>query len=224
VTNFQSVDSVAEIVPETARSGRRLAGVFLFALAAQFMIVIMFGAAMAPDYNFNEAAISDLGVIGATATMFNASLIVVGAFNLIGGYYFYRSHGKRWLLGIFALAGIGAMGAGIFPLEPEGIHGLFALLAFLFFNVQAIGSATRVAGVMKALSILAGLVGLAFLVVMALGDGGNEALFGPIGHGGVERMIVYPPMLWMMAFGGYLLGTSSDTRVPAVGEPTESAD
>lgn len=224
MTEFPSVDSVAEIVPETARSGRRLAGIFLFALAAQFMVVIMFGAAMAPDYNFNEAAISDLGVIGATATMFNASLIVVGVFNLIGGYYFYRSHGKRWLLSIFAVAGIGAMGAGIFPLEPEGIHGLFALLAFLFFNVQAIGSATRVAGVMKLLSILAGLVGLAFLVVMALGDGGNEAFFGPIGHGGVERMIVYPPMIWLMAFGGYLLGTSMDDDPRSAVERTEPVD
>ena len=224
MTDVRSIDSVAATVSETATSGRRLAGIFLFALAAQFMVVIMFGAAMAPDYNFNEAAISDLGVISETALMFNASLIVVGLFNLIGGYYFYRSHGKRWLLGIFALAGIGAMGAGIFPLEPEGIHGLFALLAFLFFNVQAIGSATRVSGVMKVLSILAGLVGLAFLVVMALGDGGNEALFGPIGHGGVERMIVYPPMLWLLAFGGYLLGTSSADRAPSIGEHTESAD
>ena len=28
-----------------------------------------------------------------------------------------------------------------------------------------------------------------------------------MGHGGAERMIVYPVMMWLMAFGGYLLGT-----------------
>ena len=31
------------------------------------------------------------------------------------------------------------------------------------------------------------------------------AAFGPIGHGGTERMIVYPAMLWMLAFGGHLM-------------------
>jgi hypothetical protein len=39
-----------------------------------------------------------------------------------------------------------------------------------------------------------------------LGDSGNAAAFGPIGHGGTERMIVYPVMLWMLAFGGFLMG------------------
>lgn len=224
MTEVRSVDSVVATATETAASGRRLAGIFLFALAAQFMVVIMFGAAMAPGYDFNGGAISDLGVISETALMFNASLLVVGLFNLLGGYFFYRSHGKRWLLGVFAVAGIGAMGAGVFTLESEGLHGLFALLAFLFFNVQALGSATWVSGAMKAISILAGLVGLGFVVVMIVGDAGNTAVFGPIGHGGAERMIVYPPMLWLLAFGGYLLGTSSGDRAPPVGEHTESAD
>ena len=38
----------------------------------------------------------------------------------------------------------------------------------------------------------------------------NAGVFGPIGHGGAERMIVYPSMLWMMAFGGYLMAAPSD--------------
>jgi hypothetical protein len=28
-----------------------------------------------------------------------------------------------------------------------------------------------------------------------------------MGHGGAERMIVYPVMLWLMAFGGYLMAS-----------------
>jgi len=36
-------------------------------------------------------------------------------------------------------------------------------------------------------------------------DGGNPAAFGPIGHGGTERMLIYPAMLWMLTFGGYLM-------------------
>lgn len=50
---------------------------------------------------------------------------------------------------------------------------------------------------------------------MVIGDAGNTAVFGPIGHGGAERMIVYPAMLWMMAFGGYLMAdpTLSESRL-----------
>ncbi|NLV06211.1 DUF998 domain-containing protein [Haloarcula rubripromontorii] len=191
---------------------RTLAGVCFVALAAQFMTVIMLAAAMLPGYDFRAAAISDLGVFPETALLFNVSLIAVGLLNLLGGYFFYRSHGKRWLLAIFVLAGMGAIGAGLFPLDTGGIHGLAALLAFVFFNVQAIGSATRLAGVMRVLAVLAGTLGLAFVVLMALGDAGNAAAFGPIGHGGTERMIVYPVMLWLVAFGGYLLGTSERPR------------
>jgi hypothetical protein len=57
--------------------------------------------------------------------------------------------------------------AGAFPLDTGGIHGLFALLVFLFFNVQALGTATRLAGAMRALSVVAGGVGLVFVVLMA---------------------------------------------------------
>jgi hypothetical membrane protein len=119
------------------------------------------------------------------------------------------------LLAIFALAGVGAIGAGFFPLDTGGLHGLAALLAFVFFNVQAIGSATRLDGIMRALAIFAGALGLVFVVLMALGDAGNTAAFGPIGHGGTERMIVYPVMLWLVVLGGYLVGTSDNPTVSA---------
>jgi len=175
----------------------------------------MLAAAMVPGYDFRAAAISDLGVFPETALLFNVSLVLVGLLNLAGGYFFYRTHGKRWLLAIFALAGVGAIGAGLFPLDTGGLHGLAALLAFVFFNVQAIGSATRLGGVMRALALLAGGLGLVFVVLMALGDGGTTAAFGPIGHGGTERMIVYPVMLWLVAFGGTLLGESGQATASA---------
>ena len=194
---------------------RRLAGVILFVLAAQFMTVIMLAASIAPAYDIGGAAISDLGVIHETALLFNASLIAVGLLNIIGGYLFYRSHGRRWVLALFVLAGIGALGAGLFPLDRGGLHSLSALAAFICFNLEAIAVGALLSGAMRSLSILAGLLGLAFVVLMVLGDGGNGAAFGPIGHGGTERMIVYPAMLWMMALGGYLMATGAGERTAA---------
>jgi hypothetical protein len=43
---------------------------------------------------------------------------------------------------------------------------------------------------------------------MVIGDAGNPAIFGSIGHGGSERMIVYPAMLWTLIAGGYWIATT----------------
>lgn len=214
MTQFETRERTTLSIRGLALDSRKLVGTFFLVLAAQFMTVIMLAAAMVPSYDFRAAAISGLGVFPETVFLFNMSLVLVGVLNLAGGYLSYRTHGKRWLVAIFARAGIGAVGAELFPLDAGGLHGLFALLAFPFFNVQALRTATRLRGAVQALSVLAGGMGLVFVVLMALGDAGNAAAFGPIGHGGTERMIVYPVMLWLVAFGGYLLAKSEGLDVP----------
>jgi hypothetical membrane protein len=183
----------------------RLPGILSFVLAAQFMTVIMLAASMAPGYDVAGGAISDLGVIPETAWLFNLSLLAVGVLDIVAGWLLYRLHRRRWILGVSLLAGLGAVGAGLVPLDAGGLHGLFALVAFVGFNLQAIASSTIVEGPMRAVSLLAGVVGFVFVVIMVIGDAGTTAVFGPIGHGGAERMIVYPAMLWMLAYGGYLM-------------------
>jgi len=192
---------------EITDSNRMIAGVLLFLLSVQFMTALMVGAAIAPGYSINQNAISDLGVIGETAWLFNSSLLIVGLLNIVGGYFLYRSHSRGWIFAVFILAGIGAMGAAVFTLDIPGIHGLFALFAFVFFNIQAIASAALIRGPLKAISIIAGAIGLVFLVLHATSDFGIMNLYGPIGHGGSERMIVYPAILWLIAFGGYLMAS-----------------
>lgn len=188
----------------------RLPGLLFFTLGAAFLIVTMLAASMAPGYDFHGAAISDLGVIAETALLFNLLLIGVGLLNLAGGYLFYRRHRRIWLLALYAFAGIGALGAGLFPLSTGALHSTFALVAFVFFNVQAIATAAVVTGPLRPISAVVGLLGLLYVVVMIIGDGGNPAVFGAIGHGGSERMIAYPGMLWLLALGGYLMARPRD--------------
>jgi hypothetical membrane protein len=109
---------------------------------------------------------------------------------------------------VFALGGIGAMGAGLIPLDnPTGVHGLFALLAFVFMNLGAIIAGRMAKHPLDKLSVLAGLVGLVFVPLMILVDAGSLDVSGSIGHGGTERMIAYPALIWMMIFGGYLIAS-----------------
>ncbi|HOI12836.1 MAG TPA: DUF998 domain-containing protein [Methanoculleus sp.] len=196
----------------TSADNLTIAGVLLFLLPVQFLIALMAGAAIAPGYSINLNAISDLGVIGATAWLFNSSLFAAGLLNIAGGYFLYRACGKGWIFPVFVLAGIGAIGAAIFTLDVPGIHGLFALLAFVFFNIQAISSASLVRGPLRMISVIAGAIGFVFLVIHAASDFGIMDLYGPIGHGGSERMIVYPALLWLAAFGGYLMAPFSEKR------------
>ncbi|HSL76376.1 MAG TPA: DUF998 domain-containing protein [Candidatus Limnocylindrales bacterium] len=199
-----------------AAADLRSAGVLLFVLAAAFLIVTMLAASIAPDYDFKEGAISDLGVIDQTALLFNGLLVGMGVLNIAAGYLFFRSHRRRWLLGLYVIAGIGTIGAGLFPLDTGGLHATFALVAFVVYNLEGLGTAALVAGPIRSLGFIAGAIGLIYTVLMVIGDSGNTAVFGPYGHGGSERMIAYPVMAWLIALGGYLMaGRTSEQGLSA---------
>ena len=198
----------------TWRQAVRIAGLLDVILAGGFLTVMMLGGAMAPGYLIGDSAISDLGVIRETAYLFNGSLVAVGVLQAAASILYFGVHGRRLILGVSLVAAFAATGVGLVPLDRGGLHGLFALLAFLAFNLQALVTAPLVRHPLRAISWLAGISGLAFLVLMAIGDAGNAAVLGPIGHGGVERMIVYPPLLWLMALGGYLMaGDTTEAKV-----------
>jgi hypothetical membrane protein len=188
----------------------RLPGLMFLVLGVSFITGTMLLASIAPAYDFNGAAISDLGVIAETAFWFNSLLVVLAVLNATGGYLYYRSHRRTWLLALYEIAAIGALGAGLFPLSTGVLHSLFALVAFLFFNLEGLGTAVLLKGPMRVLGLVAGTAGLVYAVLMVIGDSGNPSVFGPIGHGGSERLIAYPVMLWLVAFGGYL--TASPDR------------
>lgn len=187
-----------------ATSASRPAGVAFVAMAAQFMTVIMLAASIAPHYDFAGGAISDLGVIPETALLFNVSLAAVGVLDIAGGWLLFTMHRRVLGLAVFVIAGVGAIGAALVPLDRGGLHSLFALLAFVAFNLEPLVIGLLARGWLRVVAILVSLVGLAFVGVMIAGDGGDPAVFGPIGHGGVERMIVYPVMIWLLAYGGWL--------------------
>lgn len=215
ITHARHVSVRRGVVAVPRTDARRVAaGLALATLGAAFLVGTMLAASIAPGYDMHGGAISDLGVIAETALLFNALLVAVGILNVIGGYVLYRWHGRAWILALYLLAGIGAAGAGIVPLGTSDLHPLFALVGFLCFNLEVVATAILVRGPMRLISLLAGLVGLAYVVVMVIGDSGTPAVFGAIGHGGAERLIVYPAMLWTLVFGGHLLAAGAEPMHP----------
>lgn len=185
------------------------AGHLLALAAGQFLVLLMLAESLAPGYSMHDNAISDLGTIAETELLFNSSLFIIGLLNLVAGYVLYRAIGDRRVQMPFVLGGIGAMGAGLIPLDnPTGVHGLFALFAFVFLNVEAMVAGRLARFPLDKISLLLGILGLIFVPAMIMVDSGSLDVTGSIGHGGVERMIAFPCLVWMLVFGGYLISSS----------------
>jgi len=118
---------------------------------------------------------------------------------MFAGFVLFRDHARRWILALFVLAGIGAMGVGIFTLNTPGIHGIFALTAFVFTPLEALACTRLSMPPIKQLISVLGIWALAGLVLHVL------EINGPLGEGGMERFFVYPSLLFLLVFGGYLM-------------------
>jgi len=182
-----------------------VAGSLFVAVPALFVTTLTVAAAMVPGYHVGADAISELGVAPETALLFNGAIVVTGIANAVAGRYYYRRHGAAWLLALFVLGGVGSAGVGVFPMDTGAPHAVAAFVAFTGVNLQTVGAAARFDGPLRVAGVVAGLVGLGALAWFLLGGGEGAAAYGALGYGGVERLIVYPALLWTVALGGALL-------------------
>jgi len=193
------------LCPTMRLSSHALAGLLFFVGSAQFLTVLMLAEALAPGYSVSNDAISDLGV-GPTGLLFNASIVVVGGFGMIAGYLLHPSHGRRLFTVAILLAGAGAIGVGVFPETIPGPHLVAALTAFVFANVAAILAFPLEGLPLNFVSPVLGVIGLAALALFVSGQ------YLGSGLGGMERMIVYPPLVWEIGFGGALMAGAAGAR------------
>jgi len=168
-----------------------------------------------PDYSTRQD-ISDLGstrppnpiIHEPSATIFNTTMLVTGAIVILSAYFLYRTLDRRGFPLALAVFGVSAFGVGVFPGNVTPWHGLFALLTFFTGGITVVLSSRVVS---RPFSLLCGLFGGISLLVLVsvffygLVIGGPSPL-APLGPGGIERWVVYPLIIWLPAFGGYLLG------------------
>jgi hypothetical membrane protein len=195
-------------------SRRKVAGTLFLIAVTQFILGFIIAEALYPGYSVSNNYISDLGV-GPSSMIFNSSVFLLGMLILIGTYFLKNISNFKTLNILLLLMALGSMGVGIFTKDIETIHGAVSLVAFLFAGLSAIAS-FRV--LEKPLSLISMILGLITLGALALFSGGlitsgsltsNEAfdsiLFLGLGPGGMERMIIYPALIWLAGFAGYLL-------------------
>ena len=164
------------------------------------ILSITAASAMFPNYSSRYDAISDLGGAGATTEVFwNACVIIVGILWIWSSYLFFRIEKRKFSSKFFYLAGIGFILVGTSPWNVYPFtHYIGAQLIFIF-GVLSCLTASRIAiGTMSRLSVIAGLASFGSYLSGYLG------MYNILGPGGLERMVYYPILLWIIAFGGYI--------------------
>jgi len=118
---------------------RRVAS-FFFVGVVQFGIFLILAESVSPTYSVSSNYVSDLGkLFPPSAPIFNSSITLLGLLVLAGAYFLQRAYKWKLATGVVALAGIGALGVGLFPEgSPFGLHGIFSFIVFLFAGLSAV--------------------------------------------------------------------------------------
>jgi hypothetical membrane protein len=191
-------------------SGReaKFAGAALFVGVVQFALAMLLAEFLYPGYSVSGNAISDLGatcsngacqILQPTSTIFNLSIIIAGVLVLVSGFYLRRAVRAKILVACILIAGAAMIGVGVFPETFGVVHGIVSLITFLFISFAAISAYKIERAPLSYFSVLLGIISL---VATGLFTGG---VYLGLGEGGMERMIVYPVLLWSIAFSGQLI-------------------
>jgi len=160
--------------------------------------------------------ISDLGgtrpphglVTQPSAMIFDTTMLIAGVLLLAGAGALWRLYRNRLLTVVSTLFGAGVLLVGIFPGNTTP-HPFAAMIAFVFSALTAIAVFRVTSAPFRFMSLAVGLLSLAALIAGELGD--NSPVVKSIGTGGAERWVVFPIILWLAFFGGYLLASGHRT-------------
>lgn len=191
-----------------------IAGAFLFGAGVLAFLGIITAETLYPGYSTSQNMISDLGateppnsiIIQPSSSIFSTAMAVCGLFIIAASFCIHRAFRKQTITFSLGLFGVGVLGVGIFNGSYGAIHAIFALLAFVMGGLAAIASYRVERAPLSYFSVILG--GIALLDLILYYIMGETSPFAAFGLGGLERWIAYPILLWVMGFGGYLMGHS----------------
>ena len=118
---------------------------------------------------------------------------------IVGTYFLQRAFNVKILTVLLTLTALGFMGDGIFTNYSQPMHFIGALVAFLFDGLSAIYSYKLMKLPFSLINVLLGLIALSASVLNIV-----KQYLG-LGAGEMERIIVYPILIWTIGFGSYLI-------------------
>jgi hypothetical membrane protein len=190
-----------------------VAGVLFFVAVTQFILGLAIAEALYPGYSLSENYVSDLGV-GPSSIIFNSSVFLLGLLLVFGTYFLRHISDLKTVNRLLFLMAIGTMGVGVITKDFTVAHGAVSSVAFFFSGLSAIASAKALKKPLSLISIVLGAMTLGALGLFSIGmiTGGSltsniaydSNFYLGLGPGGMERMIIYPSLMWLAGFSGQL--------------------
>jgi hypothetical membrane protein len=198
-----------------------VAGSLVFLAGMEFGFFFVLAEILYPGYSVFNNQISDLGAtcdatctfVQPSSVLFNTSIALFGLISLVASFYLWKGFRSRPTLAFSVLSGIGAVGVGVFNESYGSIHGIFSAWTFISAGSFAVMAYRILRSPMSYFSLGAGVM---TLVATVLYGGGIYLGLGP---GGMERMVVYPVLLWSIGFGGHLIAIGRPPGTPNQGRP-----
>jgi len=201
---------------------KRLAGTLLSIGALQWFFSVMIAEGLHQGFNLSPSQwipfsnqihyVSELG-LGTTAPIFNISTMALGLMVAGASYMFYRKDKATSFSALLFIAGVGALGVGVFPTNIQPTHGIFQLLALWFGAFSAILSCRKQQAPVSYISAVLGIVSFVTSIVFYpyLGLGVNDmSTFLGLGKGVMERIVIYSLILWIFGYGYHIAGRTSE--------------
>lgn len=194
----------------------KIAGVFAFVGAAQWILFVILAESLYPNYSVSRSFLSDLGASFGypSAIIWNTTLSLLGLFSLASAYFFRLEVRKRRGFTLFyGLFGFGSLLAGVFPETFLIVHEVGSLIAFISGGIAAILAYRFTRLPVRYVSLTLGILVLAWLFPVLFSGAFSRITGGVLGAGLIERMLVYPILIWELVFGTYLMtiDTMADT-------------
>jgi len=145
-------------------------------------------------------------VVQPSSIIFNSSVFLLGLLVIVGAYFVWREFNSRIFSVLIVMAGLGAMGVGLFPETAGVIHPIVSLITFVFAGLSAIVSCRLQKAPLSYFSILLGAMTLGALSLY-----GSDIFLG-LGPGGMERMIVYPALIWATGSAAHLIASAMNSK------------
>ncbi len=192
---------------------KNAAGVLLFIGAVLFILGMLIAEFLYPGYSASANHISDLGatchngtciIYQPSAHIFNTSISFFGCLALISSYFIWREFQNHLISLLLSFSGIGLLGIGLFPETAGIIHFIVSFITFFFGGLSAIASYKLMKGPFAYLSVLMGVMDLIASALFV------SKIFLGLGPGGMERMMAYSLLFWIIGFGVNLM--SSERR------------
>jgi hypothetical membrane protein len=181
--------------------------VLLLAIGSiQWFFIVLISEGLYPGYVSSYHYVSTLGT-GQTANLYNASTLLLGVCVVTASFLIHRFKPSRLFFALLLIAGLGAIGLGVFPEDSRPMHGIVTPITLIFGGLAGAFAFKVQSMPLSYLSMILGAgsiaMGLLFIPYMGLSVESDVMYLG-FYKGTLERIVIYPLILWMMTLGSQL--------------------